>query len=164
VSDSGFDLGLDDAARAGVFFVTADDIATLDMATRDAGLLARRIDLRGCANKPTLLLRLATWLDFPAGSGRNRDAASDRLRDLRGCPRRLRPVVRSCQRFARRRRPADTCGRARGSGADWAQRDIRSGPSCPAGRRIRTGTVTLPGPGPRLGPRLQQKTRRSGFP
>ena len=39
MSDSGFDLGLDDPARAGVFFVTADDIATLDMATRDAGLL-----------------------------------------------------------------------------------------------------------------------------
>ena len=86
MSDSGFDLGLDDPARAGVFFVTADDIATLDMATRDAGLLARRIDLRGCANKPTLLLRLATGLDFPAGSGRNWDAASDRLRDLSWLP------------------------------------------------------------------------------
>ena len=26
MSDSGFDLGLDDASRAGVFFVTTDDI------------------------------------------------------------------------------------------------------------------------------------------
>lgn len=82
MTDSGFDLGLDDATRAGVFFVTADDIATLDMATRDAGLLARRIDLRDCGNKATLMLRLATALDFPTGSGRNWDATSDRLRDL----------------------------------------------------------------------------------
>ena len=86
MTDSGFDLGLDDASRAGVFFVTADDIATLDMATRDAGLLTRRIDLRDCGNKATLMLRLATALDFPAGSGRNWDAVSDRLRDLSWLP------------------------------------------------------------------------------
>lgn len=86
MSDSGFDLGLDDATRAGVFFVTNDDIATLAMASRDAGLLARRIDLRDCGNKATLMLRLATALDFPAGSGRNWDATSDRLRDLSWLP------------------------------------------------------------------------------
>lgn len=86
MSDSGFDLGLDDAMRAGVFFVAADDIATLDMASRDAGLLARRIDLRDCGNKATLMLRLATALDFPTGSGRNWDATSDRLRDLSWLP------------------------------------------------------------------------------
>jgi hypothetical protein len=86
VSDSGFDLGLDDATRAGVFFVTTDDIATLDMASRDAGLLPRRIDLRDCGNKATLMLRLATALDFPPGSGRNWDATSDRLRDLSWLP------------------------------------------------------------------------------
>ena len=86
MTDSGFDLGLDDASRAGVFFVTADDIATLDMATRDAGLLTRRIDLRDCGNKATLMLRLATALDFPAGSGRNWDAVSDRLSDLSWLP------------------------------------------------------------------------------
>ncbi|RZA21123.1 MAG: barnase inhibitor [Lysobacteraceae bacterium] len=86
MSDSGFDLGLDDAARAGVFFVTIDDIPTLDMAARDAGLLARRIDLGGCTNKATLMLRMATALDFPAGSGRNWDALSDQLRDLSWLP------------------------------------------------------------------------------
>lgn len=86
MTDSGFDLGLDDATRAGVFFVTTDDIPTLDMASRDAGLLARRIDLRDCGNKATLMLRLATALDFPAGSGRNWDATSDRLRDLSWLP------------------------------------------------------------------------------
>jgi len=86
MSDSGFDLGLGDPRRAGVFFVTTDDIATLDMAARDAGLLARRIDLQGCTGKATLMLRLATALDFPAGSGRNWDALGDLLRDLSWLP------------------------------------------------------------------------------
>ena len=83
---SGFDLGLGDASRAGVFFVAGDDLATLDAAARDAGLLARRIDLLGCTNKATLLLRFAVALDFPAGSGRNWDALSDSLRDLSWLP------------------------------------------------------------------------------
>ncbi|MES2858643.1 MAG: barstar family protein [Pseudomonadota bacterium] len=86
MSESGFELGLDDAARAGVYFVTGDDVLTLDMAARDAGLLARHIDLRACDGKPTLMLRLATALDFPAGSGRNWDALGDRLRDLSWLP------------------------------------------------------------------------------
>lgn len=82
MSESGFELGLDDAARAGVYFVTGEDIPTLGMAARDAGLLSRRIDLRDCRSKGTLLLRVATALDFPPGSGRNWDALSDRLRDM----------------------------------------------------------------------------------
>ena len=86
MTDSGFELGLDDASRAGVFFVTGDDIATLDMAARDAGLLARRIDLQGCGDKATLLLRLYVALDVPAGGGRNWDALSDQLRDLSWLP------------------------------------------------------------------------------
>lgn len=86
MTDSGFDLGLGDPRRAGVFFVTAEDIATLDMAARDAGLQARRIDLQGCTDKATLLLRLSTALDFPVGGGRNWDALSDRLRDLSWLP------------------------------------------------------------------------------
>ena len=86
MTDSGFDLGLDDPRRAGVFFVTADDIATLDMAARDAGLQTRRIDLQGCAGKATLMLRMAAALDFPVGSGRNWDALSDLLRDLSWLP------------------------------------------------------------------------------
>ena len=127
MSDSGFDLGLDDPARAGVFFVTADDIATLDMATRDAGLLARRIDLRGCANKPTLLFRLATGLDFPAGSGRNWDAASDRLRDLSWLP---APGYALLFEAASGLRDADESSFdtlldvLEEAAADWAQRDI----------------------------------------
>ena len=86
MTESGIDFGLDDASRAGVFFVTGEDIATLDMAARDAGLLARRIDLRGCTGKAILMLRLASALDFPAGSGRNWDALSDQLRDLSWLP------------------------------------------------------------------------------
>ena len=86
MTESGFDLGLDDASRAGVFFVAGDDIATLGMATRDAGLLARRIDLRGCTGKAMLMLRLASALDAPSGSGRNWDALSDQLRDLSWLP------------------------------------------------------------------------------
>ena len=86
MTESGIDFGLDDASRAGVFFVTGEDIATLDMAARDAGLLARRIDLRGCTGKAILMLRLASALDFPAGSGRNWDALADRLRDLSWLP------------------------------------------------------------------------------
>jgi len=86
MSDSGFDLGLDDPAQAGVYFVTSDDLSTLDVAARDAGLLVRRIDLGGCADKPTLMMRIGTALDFPSGSGRNWDALSDRLRDLSWLP------------------------------------------------------------------------------
>ncbi|MEO5628141.1 MAG: barstar family protein [Thermomonas sp.] len=86
MSDSGFDLGLDDPSRAGVYFVTGDDIDTLDMATRDAGLLTRRIDLRGCRTKATLMLRMSSALETPAGSGRNWDALSDQLRDFSWLP------------------------------------------------------------------------------
>lgn len=82
MSDSGFDLGLDDPSRAGVYFVTNDDLQTMAMAARDAGLLARHIDLRGCNSKATLLLRISSALDTPTGSGRNWDALSDQLRDL----------------------------------------------------------------------------------
>ena len=86
MTDSGFDLGLEDPTRAGVFFVSGDDIATLAAAAQDAGLLARRIDLLGCTDKRALLLRMALALDFPATSGHNWDALSDSLRDLSWLP------------------------------------------------------------------------------
>lgn len=82
MTGSGFDIGLDDPQQCGVFFVAAEDIATLGMAGRDAGLDVVRIDLRGCTGKATLLLRMAHALDVPAGQGRNWDALSDQLRDL----------------------------------------------------------------------------------
>lgn len=86
MTDSGFDLGLDDPTRAGVFFVTSDDLGVLSVAARDSGLLPRHIDLLGCANKATLLLRISVALDFPMSSGRNWDALSDSLRDLQWLP------------------------------------------------------------------------------
>ncbi|MEO6234457.1 MAG: barstar family protein [Thermomonas sp.] len=86
MSESGFDIGLDDPGQAGVYFATNDDLRTIAMAARDAGLLARSIDLRGCKTKPTLLLRLSSALDIPVGSGRNWDALSDQLRDLAWLP------------------------------------------------------------------------------
>ncbi len=86
MTDTGLDLGLADPRRAGVYFVTAADIGALDAACRDAGLLCRRVDLRGCAGKPALLLRMALALDAPGPGGRNWDALSDRLRDLSWLP------------------------------------------------------------------------------
>lgn len=86
MTESGFELGLDDPARAGVFFVTSSDLDVLGAAGRDAGLRARRLDLLGCTNKATLLLRIAVALDFPLSAGRNWDALSDCLRDLEWLP------------------------------------------------------------------------------
>lgn len=86
MSESGFELGLDDPSRAGVFFVASEDLATLDALARDAGLQARRVDLGACRNKATLLLRMATMLGFPDSFGRNWDALSDGLRDLGWLP------------------------------------------------------------------------------
>lgn len=82
MTESGFELGLDQPARCGVFFVTDDDLDALGVASRDAGLAVRRVDLGGCGDKATLMLRIGSALDFPSGSGRNWDALSDRLRDL----------------------------------------------------------------------------------
>ena len=82
MTESDFELGLDRPDRCGVFFVTDDDMDALGVASRDAGLAVRRIDLEGSGDKATLLLRIGSALDFPAGSGRNWDALSDRLRDL----------------------------------------------------------------------------------
>ncbi|HEY5971917.1 MAG TPA: barstar family protein [Pseudoxanthomonas sp.] len=86
MTESGFDLGLDDPARAGVFFVTAEDLDILSAAAHDAGLLSMHIDLLGCSNKATLLLRMAVALEFPTSAGRNWDALSDSLRDLQWMP------------------------------------------------------------------------------
>lgn len=86
MTQTGFDLGLDDPARAGVFFVTDEDLNVLGAAARDAGLLPCSIDLMGCANKATLLLRIAVAMEFPTTSSRNWDALSDCLRDLNWMP------------------------------------------------------------------------------
>lgn len=86
MSDSGFDMGLGDVAQAGVYAVAHGDLGGLAAAARDAGLKVLRVDLEGCTDKRTLLLRIATQLDFPPGTGRNWDALSDALRDLSWLP------------------------------------------------------------------------------
>lgn len=86
MSESGFDIGLGDPARAGVFEVDAGDLPALAAAARDAGLRVRRIDLHGCRDRQTLLLRIAMALEFPPGWGRNWDGLMDALRDLSWLP------------------------------------------------------------------------------
>ena len=81
-----FDLMLGDPANSGVYRVAAQDLDTLAALARDEGLRICRIDLRGCRDKRTLLLRLSAQLDFPPGFGRNWDALSDALRDLSWLP------------------------------------------------------------------------------
>lgn len=77
-----FELGLHDLNNAGVYAIGNDDVGPLSAAMRDAGLKVLRVDLDRCADKRTLLARLAAQLDFPQGTGGNWDALSDNLRDL----------------------------------------------------------------------------------
>lgn len=86
MSEHSFTLDLGDPHRAGVFFVTPEDIATLEHVVRDAGLLACHLDLHGCTDKPVLLARIARAFDIPEGRGRNWDALGDALRDLSWLP------------------------------------------------------------------------------
>lgn len=82
MSGSGFDFDLFGASRAGIYAACTADLAPLAVAARDAGLRTIDVDLSGCTDKQTLLLRMETALDAPACSGRNWDALSDLLRDL----------------------------------------------------------------------------------
>jgi hypothetical protein len=89
MSESGWELGLADAENAGVYFVTTEDLDTLGVAARDAGLQVRRIDLGGASgrvDRQTLLLRIATALDVPSGYGRTWEGLGDSLRDLSWVP------------------------------------------------------------------------------
>ena len=69
-------------SNAGVYAVGNDDIEALSAAMRDAGLRVATIDLAGCRDKRTLLMRMAAQLDFPSAFGGNWDALLDSLRDL----------------------------------------------------------------------------------
>jgi hypothetical protein len=82
VSTSGFESGLNDPAASGVYFVAPADLDALGVASRDAGLAVRRVDLGGCPDKRTLLVRFAVALETPRGRGGNWDALADDLRDL----------------------------------------------------------------------------------
>ncbi|MDV7401916.1 barstar family protein, partial [Arthrospira platensis SPKY1] len=52
----------------------------------EVAVLERRIDLCGCEDKPTLLTRIASALQFPDWFGHNWDALSDCLTDLSWLP------------------------------------------------------------------------------
>ncbi|KAB7764879.1 barstar family protein [Xanthomonas maliensis] len=86
MSSGDFALDLADPAQSGVYQVDTTDLDTLAALARAAGLRTLRVDLAGCGDKRTLLLRLATQLDFPNGFGRNWDALADALRDLAWLP------------------------------------------------------------------------------
>lgn len=80
------DPQLADPARAGVYFVSAQDLDVLAAFAVQAQLLVRRIDLLGVRDKRTLLLRMAVALDFPMASGRNWEGLLDCLCDLQWLP------------------------------------------------------------------------------
>ncbi|RZZ87872.1 barstar family protein [Pseudoxanthomonas winnipegensis] len=80
------DPHLEDASRAGVYFVGMQDLDVLAAYAFSARLVLRRIDLLGVRDKQTLLLRVAVALDFPLGTGRNWDGLLDGLRDLSWLP------------------------------------------------------------------------------
>ncbi|MDR1075844.1 MAG: barstar family protein [Xanthomonadaceae bacterium] len=86
MSEPGLQLDLSDASEAGVYLIADTDLNAISAAARSAALRLCRIDLFGCDSKATLLLRLSTSLDFPAGRGRNWDAIADGLRDLGWMP------------------------------------------------------------------------------
>ncbi len=86
MTETGSRLALVDTSEAGVFFVTGEDFAAIDVAAGKAGLLARRIDLHRCQDKAELLRRIAKALELPDTFGHNWDALSDSLRDLGWLP------------------------------------------------------------------------------
>ena len=86
IRDDDTPLGLDDAAQAGLFFVTEDDLTTLADAANASKLLLRIIDLSSCQDKSHLLHLLADALALPPEQGRNWDALNDQLRDLSWLP------------------------------------------------------------------------------
>ncbi|MCC7635220.1 barstar family protein [Stenotrophomonas rhizophila] len=86
MNHDGFEMGLHDINNAGVYAIGNDDVGPLSAAMRDAGLRVVQIDLDGCRDKRTLLMRIATRLDFPSGFGGNWDALTDSLRDLAWLP------------------------------------------------------------------------------
>jgi hypothetical protein len=78
----GFDPELADPARAGVFYVSLDQLDLMSRHAHAAHLEVRRVDLSGIGDRATLLLRIAVSVDAPVAASRSWDALSEALRDL----------------------------------------------------------------------------------
>jgi RNAse (barnase) inhibitor barstar len=68
---------------AGVYFLPAPDVEELLEAAAVNRFPCLRVNLRGCADKADLLVRIAGALQFPSYTGRNWDALADALGELR---------------------------------------------------------------------------------
>jgi len=86
MSSSGFDFANSDASSSGVYLVAHEDLAPIDAAASDAGWLVRTLDLRSCADKSSLLRRIAKALDIPDSWGSTWDALAFCLRDFTWLP------------------------------------------------------------------------------
>ena len=78
-----FDGLLTQVGDAGVYFLPAPDVEELLEAAAVNCFPCLRVNLRDCADKPDLLVRIAGALDFPSYTGRNWDALADALGELR---------------------------------------------------------------------------------
>jgi len=73
-------------ARAGAYYLPAEEDDGVARLAEQLGLVSARIDLEGCADKAEFLRRVALGLRFPAWFGHNWDALSDCLSDLSWMP------------------------------------------------------------------------------
>ncbi|AIC09119.1 barstar family protein [Xylella fastidiosa subsp. sandyi] len=71
-----------DPRSSRVYRVASSDLPHLAAVTHAAGLQVIHVNLHQCRDKATLLLELATQLNFPKSFGHNWDALADALRDL----------------------------------------------------------------------------------
>lgn len=115
------------ASAVQVIEMTPATAAALERLARSLGLDAVRIDLAGCEDKPMLLDRAASALEFPAWFGGNWDAFYDCLADLGWRP--ARGYVLLIENTADMRRSApealDTALAILGDAADaWDARNV----------------------------------------
>ena len=75
-------LDLRDATQSGVYRVMCADVAPLQALAIDEDVAVHDIDLTGADDKPALLERIYTTLEFPDEWSRNWDALADGLNDL----------------------------------------------------------------------------------
>jgi hypothetical protein len=86
MTSSGFDFATTDASTSGVYLVTHDDLVSIDAAASHAGWMVRRVDLRRCPDRSSVLHCIASGLDIPESWHRNWDALAYGLRDLTWLP------------------------------------------------------------------------------